>query len=197
MSDLEAAVDLLNACSKHLSGRPMVDIDYLRQDWSTPSFNLESDSICILTDTGDLVGYGEIRDSAPHIVVWSFGRVHPRYRKRGLEDFIMAWQEDRARGAGELAPREARVTLQQMVRNGDKDAISILETHGFAAVRHFHKMLIELSAPLPSHKLPQGIAVRTFKRDEDLPAVIHADQEAFRDHWGFVSRPFEEELATW
>jgi ribosomal protein S18 acetylase RimI-like enzyme len=40
---------------------------------------------------------------------------------------------------------------------------------------------------VPDRRLPDGIKVRPIC-DEDLRKIYDADQEAFRDHWGFVAR---------
>ena len=58
-------------------------------------------------------------------------------------------------------------------------------------------MLIELDAPPPAPQLPDGLAIRTFNRERDLAALIHADNESFRDHWGYVEHPFEEDWKEW
>lgn len=197
MEDVDAAVELFNTCSQHLLGRSMVDANYLRQDWATPTFSLETDTICIFSETGDLVGYGEVWDAAPHIVLWSFERVHPDYRERGLENFLIDWEEKRARTAITQAPPDARVTLRHVLHDEAKNSQALFESHGYEVVRHFHKMMIELTQTPPQPVFPKSITVRGFNRAEDLPAVIRADQDAFRDHWGFVQRPFDEELASW
>jgi len=41
---------------------------------------------------------------------------------------------------------------------------------------------------------PAGITLRAFDPDRDLEAVAWADREAFRDHWGFTERPFEQDV---
>ncbi len=41
---------------------------------------------------------------------------------------------------------------------------------------------------------PEGITLRAFDPDRDLEAVAWADREAFRDHWGFTERPFEQDV---
>jgi ribosomal protein S18 acetylase RimI-like enzyme len=42
-------------------------------------------------------------------------------------------------------------------------------------------------------EFPAGVEIRPFIRADHARAVHHAQQEAFRDHWGFVEeRPFDE-----
>jgi ribosomal protein S18 acetylase RimI-like enzyme len=55
-------------------------------------------------------------------------------------------------------------------------------------------MRIDLTEAPPAPVWPEGITLRPFDPDRDLEAVARADSEAFRDHWGFIERPFDQEL---
>ena len=55
-------------------------------------------------------------------------------------------------------------------------------------------MLIEMEAPVPAPQFPEGVILRTFNPETDLESVYQADQDSFRDHFGFVDEPFEEGL---
>ena len=58
--------------------------------------------------------------------------------------------------------------------------------------RHSFQMRIEMDEPPPKPKWPEGIRVRKYNPDEDAEAVYRADDEAFKDHFGYVKEPFEE-----
>jgi mycothiol synthase len=60
-----------------------------------------------------------------------------------------------------------------------------LEEMGYAPVRHSYEMVRPSVDDLPDAPLPDGIEIRDVQ-PEHLPAIWAADQEAFRDHWGFV-----------
>ncbi len=51
--------------------------------------------------------------------------------------------------------------------------------------------------PHPEPQWPDGIIVRTLRYPEDLEAVYWSQNEAFREHWGYVERPFEEAFERW
>ncbi len=53
-------------------------------------------------------------------------------------------------------------------------------------------MLINMDAPVPEPEFPAGITLRTFNPETDAEAVYRADNDAFRDHFGFIEMPFEE-----
>ncbi len=105
--DLEAAVDLWNACSLDLLGIEKFNLPEALQEWLTQNFNLETDTRVVLTPTGQVVGYYEVWDlNNPHVTVNTWGRVHPDYRHTGIELSLLEWAEERARQAILKAPAE-------------------------------------------------------------------------------------------
>jgi ribosomal protein S18 acetylase RimI-like enzyme len=58
-------------------------------------------------------------------------------------------------------------------------------------------MVIELAEKPAEPQWPAGITVRTVNVDQELPVLVTAVREAFRDHWGKVEEPFEQELERW
>ena len=64
----------------------------------------------------------------------------------------------------------------------ERDAL--LRARGYEPVRYFYSMLRPTLDDLPDAPLPEGLEIREV-RPEHLPAIWAADQEAFRDHWGF------------
>jgi mycothiol synthase len=72
-----------------------------------------------------------------------------------------------------------------------------LREHGYSQIRSGYEMRIVLEEPPPQPTWPAGISVRSMIPNQEEEAVYRADIEAFRDHWGFVERPFEEDFARW
>jgi len=64
----------------------------------------------------------------------------------------------------------------------ERDAL--LRAHGYGPVRYFYSMLRPTLDDLLDAPLPDGLEIREVE-PEHLPAIWAADQEAFRDHWGF------------
>jgi len=198
LDDIEGAVALFNACSMELVGKDVEDIADRRVAWTTPKFDLARDTRVVVNPVGEIVGYVEVWDtSEPHVRVWSWGRVHPGYRGRGIGTYLLSWAEERARQAIPKAPPGARVIMQHGALKQDTSARELLESAGFKLVRYFWRMMIELDSPPPEPKWPGGISVRTFVPGEDDRPMVAAIRETFRDHWGYVEQPFEEELEEW
>ena len=53
-------------------------------------------------------------------------------------------------------------------------------------------MLIEMDAPVPEPVWTEGITLHTFNSEMDAEAVYRAEDDSFRDHFGYVEQPFED-----
>ena len=198
LDDVEAVCELCNAWSMKMQGMPSHDVNEERVDWQTPGFDLETDARVVITAAGEIIAYASAWDtSEPHVRVGSFLRIHPDHDDPDLEKALLVWLETRAAQAIERAPADARVYLSQGALAQDTRRQEILTQRGFELVRHFVRLRIEMSDPPEQPTLPEGIRIRPFEPDRDLPAMVEACREAFRDHWGYVEEDYEEELKMW
>lgn len=197
MEDLEAAVKMFNATSLNLIGVEKYPVDVIRVEWQEPGFNLETDTRVIETTDGRLVAYGDVWDiSDPHVNVSCWGRVLPEYTGIGLGSTLLAWEESRARQAIDKAPPEARVVMTCAIPSIDKVSQKLLQNAGFELIRYGLRMVIELNGLPTQPNWPPEIAVRTI-RNGDERAIVQAINESFKDHWGYVEHPIEEEFEQW
>jgi ribosomal protein S18 acetylase RimI-like enzyme len=95
------------------------------------------------------------------------------------------------------APAGERVVLRQQRLSTDAPARELLTARGYRVVRYAFHMIIELAEPPPPPAVPTGITIRPFIRDREGRALVRTLREAFRDNWGYVERPFEEEVQRW
>jgi mycothiol synthase len=144
-----------------------------------------------------MAGYATVWDSAPHVRLFAQVRVHPDCTDQGIETHLNQWVEDRALQAIPKAPEDARITLSQTVYNVDVPAQESLRRQEYQLVRHYFVMAIEMNELPPEPALPEGITIRHFCRETELPALVHTCRDAFRDHWGYVESPFEDDYAEW
>ena len=196
--DLPAVVGVFNACDRRFSGQDEHTEGGVRENWATLGFDLARDARVALDPSGHLVGYEHVWDTAPpHVRLFLTGRVHPEAMGKGIGTALVRWGEERARASVSLAPEGSRVVLRATLFEQDAAGRALLDAEGFRIVRHSARMAIDLDAPPPSAGFPEGIRVRAFAPGKDLEATVAAEEDAFRDHWGFVARPIDEEVREW
>lgn len=197
MDDAEAVADLFNACSVETRGKPATSATELRSDWQVPGFDLAEDSHTVWTSEGHLVGYGDLwYKSSNSVRLMPWVRVHPEYRDRGIGTYLNAWAEARAKKEIVKAPEGARVVLETFTPAADAGARKLLRELGMTETRHSYEMEINLDQQPPLPEWPDGITVRPRSPDDER-TFYEVDNEAFRDHYGFVEEPFEEDFPKW
>lgn len=191
--DLDAVVDLINVCAQADIGMDGVERQDKLNDWETPTFNLATDSWVVTTDDGTLAGYMEFWGLEPYVKNYCWGRVHPDHARKGIGTFLLMQAEMRARTLIAAAPDGARVVL---VNNGpdctlNAGADTLLHMRGFRPVRCFTTMAITFDGPPPEPAWSHGITVRAYDPGSETFAVYDALEDAFQDHWGHVTLPFD------
>lgn len=198
MDDLEPAVELFNICSQCMIGKNEGTLSDVRTEWLLPAFELGDMTRVVLTPTGRMVGYIEVWDIDERPVnIWVWGRVHPDYEGQGIGTALMDWAERRARQALDRAPDDLKVVMRSGTYSGYEPGRQFLRDRGMKPIRHFYTMAIELTERPPEPKWPTGINVRPMRGLEEAEDVVRAVIDAFRDHWGFVEQPFEQEYQEW
>jgi mycothiol synthase len=197
MDDLEAAVETFNAFSLHTIGAADTTLEDIRAEWLLPEFNLEKSTRVALAPDGRLAAYVEVWDIQELPVrLWVWGRVHPEHENRGLGTRLMKWAEARARQALNRVPDDLRVVYQAGTLSNYEPAHRLFKDLDMKLTRHFWTMVIDMDGPAPAPGWPEGVTVRSMLPGEER-AVIQSVRDAFRDHWGYVEQPFEQEFERW
>jgi mycothiol synthase len=144
--------------------------------------------IVIAEADGQMVAYNRVfweqqEDSTRLYVV--FGFLLPEWRRKGIGTAMLAQGEQRLLEIAAEHAYEGPRFFQSFVSGGEKGTIALLEGTGYKPVRYGFEMKCDLSKPCPDFPMPAGLEVRPV-RDEHLRAIWEADNEAFRDHWGYV-----------
>jgi mycothiol synthase len=114
-----------------------------------------------------------------------FGFLVPEWRRKGIGTAMLAHGEGRLREIAAGHPRGTPRFFQSFVAGGEKGTLALLESAGYTPIRYAFDMKRDLSEPFPDAPMPAGLEVRPVK-EENLRTVWEADNEAFRDHWGYV-----------
>jgi GNAT superfamily N-acetyltransferase len=138
----------------------------------------------LFEEEGRVVAFGSLWGSGPERLNID-GYVHPDFTGRGLGGEILRVGEQRVR-------ERAASRIHVGMLHADERAHALLESRGYAFVRAFLRMEIELAEQPPSPAVPEGLELVSPTRDDDV-AVHAAAEEAFLDHWEHAP----EELDAW
>ena len=198
MDDLEVALDTINSYSLALAGVTEDTVETLKLYWQSAGFDLSTDTLLILTPQGQVAGYTEFWERGePYIRQIGWSCVHPDHWGRGLGKVLLEWSIERGRRNVWKAPEGTQVVMQHFSWSTNQAAARLFTTHGFQYVRSNYIMRIDFNGPPQAPALPDGITIRpiagqaTSGVDEER-AALFAAHEAFKDHWGNTSQPFED-----
>jgi mycothiol synthase len=191
MNDLEAVFELINVTDLADDDMPDHTLDELRTYWQSPDWNLATDAWTVVTPEGQLVGYADTEYEG-YGKIFSFIRVLPQYRKRGIETRLLQLVQERARRHLAEVPIDMRVALYNWFSHADKTMAPLLEQEGFKYVRSFWRMERVMDKAPQAPQWPAGITVRTLVAGKEERAVFEMFEEAFQDHWGHTPTSFEE-----
>ena len=193
IDDAPGVAGVMAACDVADYGSSDATVEDVRNYWEAPRFDLQHDARIIVAPDGLIVGYEEVYPRSDDQLELD-GYVHPREKGRGLGTWLLRWGEERAnQRVGEL-PATGRVMLRGNTSSVDHTAADLFNAAGFARVRQFWRMEIELTAPPQPPVWPAGIVVRSMRLDGDERRVHAAVEEAFADHWGHAPRSYEDWL---
>lgn len=191
LDEVQAATDLLRACEMADDGTTTITMQDLLSYWQAPDVNVETDVWVVVNEQGQLIGYADAGHRM-HVTLFSDVHVHPDYQNRGIEEVLVRLTEDRLRQHIAEAPANARVTINSWVSHKNTNMPHVLEEAGFQKIRYSWRMRIEMNEAPPAPELPEGVTIRTFVPGQDEHAVFDADDEAFKDHWGYLPMPYEQ-----
>ena len=177
-ADAAAVTEVVLALESSVYGQSAFSQADLEGEWS--DLDLERDAR-VVRDGDRVVGYGVVRERGE---LWRVeGYVHPDALGRGLGKLIaIGLEEDAASGGARR--------IQNAVLEADSAARRLLESLGYGLVRVFRELRIELQAPPPAPKWPDGLRVVGFDPERDAVEFHAANQEAFADSWDHTPRDF-------
>ena len=198
MSDVEDVLEMLEICDLTMVGEIEVSAEMLQKDWTNPTIDTNRNFRVVTTQNGRVIAYGELWDDHdPLVYIWSWNRVHPEFEGQGIGTYLMNWGENLARNAMVKTPPEVRITQFADTPSTYQPAIDLLVGQGMKLSRHFYTMKINMAEQPAAPQFTEPIRVRPMCDLDELPAIINAIDDAFRDHWGFVEQSQETVLAHW
>ncbi len=168
-----------------------IDTSYAHLDNCDPA----SDMVMVEAADGTLAGYVRVEWAdvpAEPTRYWMVPHIDPAHRHTGL---WMALADSAIARNLELAADHRSTTGKVLEgfseRDMEPDVCTWYESLGFAIETYGASMWRPIDGDLPVHELPAGLETRPVAEDQ-LRQIWEADQDAFRDHWGW-SEPTEND----
>jgi mycothiol synthase len=190
-ADLEAIVDLLNACDIADTGAADTTTRDLENDWTLDGFDLASDAWLATDESGRIVGYAYAGDQLHTGALEADFWVHPDHLEPGLAERLLALAERRADELARDRGYGPNASLGIFAITTSRAKGEALRRHGFAATRTIYRMAADLTPMPPVTPPPPGITIRPFRPETDIHVMHAAMKEAFADHFWRSSEPFE------
>ncbi|MCP5097794.1 MAG: GNAT family N-acetyltransferase [Chloroflexi bacterium] len=146
-------------------------------------------TILAMDDDGNVIAMGLVFAMPPGVderQVRMSGSVHVDYRGQGIGTFLLKWMEVRARQELQGVDDGLSQKIIMVSRDHLTDRIALFEQQGFQPIRYFYKMARDLTKPIPDKPLLSELRLISWTPDLD-EATRGASNNAFRDHFGFIS----------
>jgi mycothiol synthase len=111
------------------------------------------------------------------------GEVHPDFRRRGIGQWLFDWAVERSKARAAVEDPGVPVKLTSWSEDASVGNVALLERAGLVRVRHFFLMRREGLDEIPDAPMPEGLEIRPVT-EAHWRAIVEAENEAFRDHWG-------------
>lgn len=120
-----------------------------------------------------------------------FAFLHPDWRRKGIGTAMLRYLEDHLHQISQELLDEGVITedtpryFDTFASDTEIGKEALLKKARYKPVRFSYSMVRPLSEPVDVTPMPEGLEIRTVQPGQ-FRQVWEADQEAFRDHWGYV-----------
>jgi mycothiol synthase len=185
-ADAPHVVDLINLAASRTLGVRRAVVDAAQAVRLARYVPPTSEKVVAVDAQEIPLGYAYLSSSERSILHEIGGAVHPDLWGQGIGTRLVEWAIQRASVLAARAPAGARVVLQTNLFAAEQQAITLFTSLGFALVREWVHMVIDLDAPPPAPLVPSPLAIRPMDLDEDWDRAGPAMDAAFADIWGAI-----------
>jgi mycothiol synthase len=193
MDDVKITTALIRLCDIAEHGDSIATESGTAAGWREIIETLKDSALLVFAPDGRLVGYARARNVA-NVKFYVFVRVHPDYAQSGMQAYLLHRLEEFVRQCAATIPGDARIAMEAWIDDANVPMRNLFAQEGFSVVRSTWRMEIEMEQIPPEPQLPEGIIIRSFIPGRDERATFEANDEAFRDHWGYVPGNYDEWL---
>jgi ribosomal protein S18 acetylase RimI-like enzyme len=198
LEDAQAVLELVHANSLARDGTTESTLQSILEEWSDPDLDLAQDTRVLIAPGGRLVGYAAI---------WGRGREALPFADlcvpQTLPDIravvtpqLLAWAEAITREMAASVPADVRLALRVSSDSRETGYLALLAEQGYGPIRYTIRMGATFTAPPDPGRCPDGLMIRAAEAG-DARAAFEAYRDAWRDHFGYVERPYDIALEAW
>lgn len=193
LDDVDRLASFMGRCTLAHLGVRRDSAGEMRQRLTKPGTDLALDTWIVEREGAEVAAFAQTWSAHPLTEVVLYVRVDPQCTGQGIATDLLARGAERAQTLA--APgKVGRRVLHATSWPKDELAAPLLEEHGFAPVRYFLLMTIELEKPPVPSRWPSDIQVQPLDGNSDLRPVYEAQRVMFQDHWGESRPDFEDWL---
>jgi mycothiol synthase len=186
-TDFDDVLALVQACDRAVYDDSDWTAAELREEWD--DLDLETDA-WVAVDQGRIAGVVHVYGLRGSRVLMD-GYVHPELTGRGAGSQLLDAAEGRARELAAEAPADQPFWAETAHLVGDPRAPELLAGRGYAMLRTYHRMTIDLEPVIPAPSWPDGLELRPFDPERHGHQLKDALDEAFVDEWGHETRDYD------
>jgi ribosomal protein S18 acetylase RimI-like enzyme len=138
--------------------------------------------------------YWRINDQGQRLY-WQRGYLLAEWRRRGIGRAMLHYTQGRARAHAQANRLRGPSFVRGVAEDTALGRVALFESEGYRVERHYFFMGRTGLDRLPEARLPSGLELRPATPD-DMRAIWNAKEEAFRDHWGHVTKS-EADYQCW
>ncbi|MCJ7716115.1 MAG: GNAT family N-acetyltransferase [Anaerolineales bacterium] len=193
MEDLPQIHRLEEKKSLHYHGVPGLSLERLKNEYEIPGFDINKSVHLVENQEENLVGLVEVWDETnPPVHPYVWFSVDPDLENQGIEDYLIAWAEERCLQVLDRVDPDLRVAIRSHSDHSVESSRNAKLAAGMKYIRHSFRMRIEMEQEPPVPVWPEGITMRMYNPEKDARMVYEVDEEVFQDHFGYIKEPPEE-----
>lgn len=166
-ADIPAIVAFANQCAQMDVGIEQVNTtDQLWAFWQDATLQPERDILLVLDGRETIVASLTALITPPYTHVYQELNIHPIYRGRGLEAFLLERAETHAQGARAYLDETQPVTIVHGVYSRQNWLRTLLAANGYTVGQTITRLASRLDTAMPIPTLPDSVTIRPYANDQ-------------------------------
>jgi mycothiol synthase len=195
--DIRPIADMLRARDIRFTGQSNLWDSSVYERLSGVDFDQETSTRVAEAPDGTVAGFEAVIDNINPLRADLWGHVDDAWIGQGIGSRLIEWAIERGSQNIASAPPEAQVSIASMVYPQDEAGKQLLKDHGFEYLRSYYVMKRDFNGAVDETPLPDGFRLVSYAEKPNLRLYVTLEGDCFRDHWGWIETPIDEDVARW